>query len=231
MTPSQGHCRATGALTLLLLEQLGAQDCHHKSRYFTCAGTEPGKDQKKLLLQKDKESVLQVAWARISVQAWRESWQECRIGSCIRLDDHGSMPLRPGSFTCKWRPNFPHNLDIKLLLWQGWQAGSWFGHFPGSPNLFIGPPDNCTQRWNQPPLLCWLCLEGEMAAELARVAKQQFLFLVDIPFLLEMSLRQWNETQIPAWPHAGGQLQKGLDKKRFPSCIRGTRRLEGCTSS
>lgn len=46
--PSQGHCRARGALTLLFLEQLRAQGCHHKFRCFTCAGTEPGKDQKKL---------------------------------------------------------------------------------------------------------------------------------------------------------------------------------------
>lgn len=48
VTPSHGHCRTRGALTLLfLLEQLGARGCHRKFRCFTCAGTELGKGQKK----------------------------------------------------------------------------------------------------------------------------------------------------------------------------------------
>lgn len=61
--------------------------------------------------------------------------------------------------------------DLDTFLGVPTCAGSW------------GPPDNCTQGWNQPPFLLWLCLEGGMAAGLARVAEQQLLFLLDILFL------------------------------------------------
>lgn len=90
----------------------------------------------------------------------------------------------------------------------------------------MGPPDNCTEMEPapSPPLAgrrngCWAGKSGWVATPF--LTRYSFSSLG----AFEMSWRQWNETQVPAWPLAGGQLQKGLDKKRFPSCIRDTRRL------